>query len=178
MSEHTPRMNRLLIIITVFLCLICGILFTQSSAGPFENSYTSIVAKNSNDASIIISDPDHADNTDTSTNIVVSTPSATPSPVPTKVPETQQVSPEAENGVWTPNGTSWMFLVDGVAYTGWLTDTDSHRYYFNKDGIMQTGWITVGKKRYYLDEDGIMQTGIITVDGKKYTLAADGSLKK
>ena len=42
-------------------------------------------------------------------------------------------------------------MVDGTAYTGWLTDTDGHRYYFNKDGIMQTGWITLGKKRYYLD---------------------------
>lgn len=57
-------------------------------------------------------------------------------------------------------------MVDGTAYTGWLTDTDGHRYYFNKDGIMQTGWITLGKKRYYLDEDGIMQTGTITVNGK------------
>ena len=37
MSEHTPRMNRLLIFVAVFLCLICGILFTQSSAGPFES---------------------------------------------------------------------------------------------------------------------------------------------
>lgn len=74
-----------------------------------------------------------------------------------------------------PTGNLW---IDGTAYTGWLTDTDSHRYYFNKDGIMQTGWITLGKKRYYLDEDGIMQTGTITVNGKKYTLAADGSLKK
>ena len=40
MSERTPRIKRLLIFITVFLCLICGILFTQSSAGPFENSST------------------------------------------------------------------------------------------------------------------------------------------
>ena len=69
-------------------------------------------------------------------------------------------------------------MVDGTAYTGWLTDTDGHRYYFNKDGIMKTGWITLGKKRYYLDEDGIMQIGTITVNGKKYSLAADGSLKK
>ena len=46
MSEHTPRMNRLLIFIAVFLCLICGILFTQSSAGPFESSSTSVVSIN------------------------------------------------------------------------------------------------------------------------------------
>ena len=161
MSERTPRIKRLLIFITVFLCLICGILFTQSSAGPFENSSTSVISVNTSDISS-----------------GAPSPSATPSPVPTEIPETEQVSPEAENGVWTPDGTNWKFMVDGTAYTGWLTDTDAHRYYFNKDGIMQTGWITLGKKRYYLDEDGIMQTGTITVSGKKYTLASDGSLKK
>ena len=47
-------------------------------------------------------------------------PSATPSPVPTEIPK-QKVSPEAENGVWTPDGTNWKLMVDGTAYTGWLT---------------------------------------------------------
>ena len=49
-------------------------------------------------------------------------------------------------------------MVNGKAYTGWLTDTDGHRYYFNKKGIMQTG--------------------TITIDGQKYTFASDGSLKE
>ena len=31
-------------------------------------------------------------------------------------------------------------MVDGTAYTGWLTDTDGHRYYFNKDGIMPVSY--------------------------------------
>ena len=53
MSEHTPRMNRLLIFVAVFLCLICGILFTQSSAGPFESSSTSVVSINTSDISTI-----------------------------------------------------------------------------------------------------------------------------
>ena len=171
MSEHTPRMNRLLIFVAVFLCLICGILFTQSSAGPF-------VSINTSDISTIEPSSDRDHHTDASISSGAPSPSATPSPVSTEIPETEKVSPEAENGVWTPDGTNWKFMVDGTAYTGWLTDTDGHRYYFNKDGIMQTGWITLGKKRYYLDEDGIMQTGTITVNGKKYSLAADGSLKK
>ena len=163
MSEHTPRMNRLLIFVAVFLCLICGILFTQSSAGPFESSSTSVVSINTSDISTIEPSSDRDHHTDASISSGAPSPSATPSPVPTEIPETEKVSPEAENGVWTPDGTNWKF---------------GHRYYFNKDGIMQTGWITLGKKRYYLDEDGIMQTGTITVNGKKYTLAADGSLKK
>ena len=158
MSEHTPRMNRLLIFVAVFLCLICGILFTQSSAGPFESSSTSVVSINTSDISTIELSSDCNHHTDTSISSGAPSPSATPSPVPTEIPETEKVSPEAENGVWTPDGTNWKFMVDGTAYTGWLTDTDGHRYYFNKDGIMQTG--------------------TITVNGKKYTLAADGSLKK
>lgn len=151
---------------------------TQSSAGPFESSSTSVVSINTSDISAIEPSSDRDHHTDASISSGAPSPSATPSPVPTEIPETEKVSPEAENGVWTPDGTNWKFMVDGTAYTGWLTDTDGHRYYFNKDGIMQTGWITLGKKRYYLDEDGIMQTGTITVNGKKYTLAADGSLKK
>lgn len=167
MSERTPRIKRLLIFVTVFLCLICGILFTQSSAGPFENSSTSVISVNTSDISAIEPGSDRDHHTDASISSGAPSPSATPSPVPTEIPETEKVSPEAENGVWTPDGTNWKFMVDGTAYTGWLTDTDAHRYYFNKDGIMQTGWITLGKKRYYLDEDGIMQTGTITVSGKK-----------
>jgi len=158
MSEHTPRMNRLLIFVAVFLCLICGILFTQSSAGPFESSSTSVVSINTSDISAIEPSSDRDHHTDAWISSGAPSPSATPSPVPTEIPETEKVSPEAENGVWTPDGTNWKFMVDGTAYTGWLTDTDGHRYYFNKDGIMQTG--------------------TITVNGKKYTLAADGSLKK
>ena len=69
-------------------------------------------------------------------------------------------------------------MIDGTAYTGWLTDTDGKRYYFDKNGIMQRGWLKLKGRKYYLDEDGIMQTGTITVNGRKYKLASDGSLKK
>lgn len=178
MPDHTPRMNRLLIFITAFLCLICGLLFTQSSAGPSGNSSASVIAGNTSDISVISSNKDHKPDTDASAADVTSTPSSTPSPTPTETPEEKEASPEAENGIWTADGSNWKFMVDGAAYTGWLTDTDGHRYYFDKNGIMQRGWITIKKKRYYLDEDGILQTGTITVNGKKYKLAADGSLKK
>ena len=66
MSEHTPRMNRLLIFIAVFLCLICGILFTQSSAGPFESSSTSVVSINTSDISTIEPSSDRDHHTDAS----------------------------------------------------------------------------------------------------------------
>ena len=66
MSEHTPRMNRLLIFVAVFLCLICGILFTQSSAGPFESSSTSVVSINTSDISTIEPSSDRDHHTDAS----------------------------------------------------------------------------------------------------------------
>ena len=59
---------------------------------------------------------------------------------PTAVPVVFEVSPEAGTGIWTSSGSNWMFLVNGTPHTGWLTDTDGKRYFFNKDGIMQTGW--------------------------------------
>lgn len=70
-----------------------------------------------------------------------------------------------------------MYLVDDKAFTGWLTDTDGKRYYFDAAGIMQTGWTDIDGKRYYMDLDGIMQTGDIQIDGKTYHLNEDGSLK-
>lgn len=173
MTGRNPNINRLLIIISVFLCLIFGLLFTQSSAGRTGNNLTSAAAK---DTQIIPEEtlsPDQDDHTDIPATAV---PTATPSPTP--VPEEQKVSPEAENGIWTADGSSWLFMVDGTAYTGWLTDTDGKRYYFDKNGIMQTGWLSLDGRKYYLDEDGIMQTGTITVDGTEYTFSFDGSLKE
>ena len=68
-------------------------------------------------------------------------------------------------------------MVNGAPYTGWLTDTDGKRYFFDSNGIMQTGWVEDNGKRYFMDLDGIMQTGFVTTGGKSYELLADGSLK-
>ena len=53
MSDRTPHLNRLLIFIIIILCLICGLLFTQSSAGPFGNSHTSVIAENTGDIAVL-----------------------------------------------------------------------------------------------------------------------------
>ena len=118
MPDRNPKINRLLIFITVFLCLICGLLFTQSSAGPFGNNYNSVVTGNTDDISVMASNSGH--NSTSSSTEVSATPSITPSPAPSKVPENGNVSPEAENGIWTADGSDWKFLVNGEAYTGWL----------------------------------------------------------
>ena len=113
MPDRNPKINRLLIFITVFLCLICGLLFTQSSAGPFGNNYNSVVTGNTDDISIMASNSGH--NSTSSSTEVSATPSITPSPAPSKVPENGNVSPEAENGIWTADGSDWKFLVNGEA---------------------------------------------------------------
>ena len=85
-------------------------------------------------------------------------------------------SPESETGTWVSQGTGWMFLVDGAAYTGWLNDKDGKRYYLDPDGMMHTGWLEEGGKKYYLDADGIMQTGEVTIGKETYTFFPSGVL--
>lgn len=176
--------NRVLILIAVALCLFFGATLTQSSAEPSsrrqempdmfvaDDNGTFPFASNVSQGQETSGDPSSVNTEET----VSPTPAPTATPVPTITP-IYQVSPEASRGVWTSSGSSWLFMVDGVPYTGWLTDTDGNRYYFNEDGIMQTGWLDDGNKRYYLDQDGIMQTGDIEVDGETYHLREDGSLQ-
>ena len=111
MSEHTPRMNRLLIFVAVFLCLICGILFTQSSAGPFESSSTSVVSINTSDISTIEPSSDRDHHTDASISSGAPSPSATPSPVPTEIPEAERFRrrQKTESGHrMAPTGNLWL----------------------------------------------------------------------
>lgn len=158
MSDNSPRTNRWLILLAIFLCFIFGGIFTRSSAIPTQvntDSEMELALSDHNDRQIIQS---------------------TPTPTPSSVPSDKKANNTIE-GSWTSSGSDWMFLVDGTPYTGWLTDTDGKRYYFDDNGIMQTGWVDSGKKRYYMDLDGIMQTGDIEVNGKTYHLNEDGSLE-
>ena len=170
MPSRKKHTNPFLLLIAIAICLVLGVTLRQSTV-----DFSVLEEKSTASAA---SDHDKKEQTtpDSAQNTV--SPSETSTPVPTKAPSSDIIiSDEAASGVWTSSGSSWLFMVDGKPYTGWLTDTDGKRYYFNKDGIMQTGWVNSGGKRYYMDLDGIMQTGIITVDGKSYELLDDGSLK-
>ncbi len=176
--------SRVLILIAVALCLFFGATLTQSSAEPSSRrqEMPDMFVADDNGASPFASDTSSGEggsadvSSDTANESGTPTPAPTATPVPTATP-IYETSPEASKGVWTASGSNWLFMVDGVPYTGWLSDVDGNRYYFNKDGIMQTGWLDDGNKRYYLDQDGIMQTGDIEVNGKTYHLREDGSLK-
>lgn len=173
MSDNKRQMNPLLLLIAILLCLSAGFLFHRTS---FDSDYQIPDRQ--------IFKTKNSQITPTPATLQKSTPkpSAAPSvsasvtPAITSVQE--KASPEASTGIWTANGSNWLFMVNDVPYTGWLIDTDGKHYFFDKDGIMQTGWLDDNGKRYYLDQDGIMQTGIITIDGKNYDFQSDGSLKK
>lgn len=163
-KKHT---NPFLLLIAIAICLIFGITLRQSNT-----DFSILEEKTTATAS------DAQEKTETKSEKQSVTPTETATPAPTETPSKKdEVSKEAASGVWTSSGSNWLFMVDGKAFTGWLTDTDGKKYYFNRNGIMLTGWVNSGGKRYYMDQDGIMQTGIITVDGKSYELLDDGSLK-
>lgn len=167
-KKHT---NPFLLLIAIAICLVCGATLRQSS--------TDFSVLESQNTRATASASDSQDQTDSTSGQKEVSPSETATPVPTKAPSVPTVTPseEAASGIWTSSGSNWLFMVNGKAYTGWLTDTDGKKYYFNRNGIMLTGWVNSKGKRYYMDQDGIMQTGIITVDGKSYELLDDGSLK-
>ena len=184
MSDHNRQTNPLLLILVILLCLSSGFFLRQSSYDPDYFTKESVTSRKSDKASSA-KDSKEKNTTQNSDKkkTLKKTPSVTPKATqkPTETPtvsDDSNISPEASEGTWTASGSNWLFLVDEQPYTGWLTDTDHKKYYFNKDGIMQTGWIDVDQKRYYMDQDGIMQTGTITVDGETYELQTDGSLKK
>ncbi|MDC7290658.1 polysaccharide deacetylase family protein [Blautia schinkii] len=192
MPGRKPRTSRVLILISVILCLIFGATLTQSSASPSpiaEGKMPDMFVANDVDDSVFTSqgtvavDNDFSDSSKAEAEAPDPTeePSATETPTPAQEPAEEEIfadaSPEAAKGVWTANGSNWMFLVDGNAFTGWLSDTDGKRYFFDNNGIMQTGWLDEGGKRYYLNLDGIMQTGDVTIGKETYHFLDDGSLE-
>lgn len=173
MPGGNKRTNIFLLLISVLLCFGCGYLFRQSTAVPSKLEDETIKLFVSDDSGETLSH-EKEDLKEEEPSVQAS---PTPSAVPTATPALFKVSSEASSGIWTSSGSNWMFMVNGAPYTGWLTDTDGKRYFFDQNGIMKTGWVEDGGKRYFMDLDGIMQTGFITTGGKSYELLADGSLK-
>ncbi len=173
MPGGNKRINIFLLLLTVLLCFGCGYLFRQTTAVPSKLEDETIELFTADDTGELLSHKNETPEEEKSSFQVSPSPSAEPTATPALI----KVSPEASRRVWTSSGSSWMFMVNGAPYTGWLTDTDGKRYFFDSNGIMQTGWVEDNGKRYFMDLDGIMQTGFVTTGGKSYELLADGSLK-
>ena len=190
MSGHESKANPLLLLLCVLLILCCGGLLTESSSAPYVNEteessaviaaeqYSSINAL----GGMLRTPTPSPIPTPEATSVPTLTPTSSPTPVPraTAAPIVREsvysVSPESQEGEWVPQGESWMFMVNGAAYTGWLNDADGKRYYLDSDGLMHTGWLELDGKSYYLDQDGIMQTGSVTIEGETYTFFPSGVL--
>ncbi len=172
MPGGNKRTNFFLLLISILICFGCGYFFRQSTADPsgLRNGTIELLAVDDSGEKAVQEEKKDEEEPDIQ-------PEPSPTAVPTVTPVVFQVSPEAASGIWISSGSNWLFMVNGSPYTGWLTDSDGKRYFFNKDGIMQTGWVDDGGKRYFMDLDGIMQTGFITTEGKSYELLSDGSLK-
>lgn len=166
MPGRKKQTNRVLILITILLCLIFGVLFTQSS--------TSLEPNGSSDSlpAVII-----ADENDAGEERLASDAEEKSSQDKENSPDTEkeEASKKATDSQWIFVDNQWYCLRRGKPLTGWQT-LDSHTYYFNKKGILQTGWLKYNGKKYYLDEDGILMHGWVQVDGKLYYLQEDGSL--
>ena len=107
------------------ICTGCALLFRQSTAYPSKVEGGTVRLFASEDT-----EKPEADNGSSKTDVSESEEKVSPAATPTATPVPFEVSPEAEKGVWTSSGSNWMFMVDGQAYTGWLTDTDGKRYFF------------------------------------------------
>ena len=185
MSDHLPRTNRWLILLSVVLCLIVGGIFTRSSAVTSQADVSGgagVFVSEDQDSEEFTSEKAVTDNNDSFTDdssvkLYGTTSSGSSESTEGGPALSSDISPEASEGKWASSGSSWMFLVDDKPYTGWFTDTDGKQYYMDKAGIVQTGWTDIGKKRYYFDMDGILQTGTVKIGKKTYELDTDGSLK-
>ncbi len=73
---------------------------------------------------------------------------------------------------------SWYeFDSNGYMVTGWRTDSDGIRYYYNSNGKSAYGMTTVGSSTYYFAADGHMCTDYsVSINGKMYYFGSDGVL--
>ena len=156
MSDKKRHLNPLLLLIAILLCLSAGFLFRRTS---FDANYkiparhSSVIKKSKVTPTPVLTQKPKANVSISATPTITVEPSVSPSESISQA----ETSPEASLGVWTSSGSNWMFMVDGVPYTGWLIDTDGKHYFFDKDGIMQTGTITVDDQNYELQADGSLK---------------------
>lgn len=91
-----------------------------------------------------------------------------------------------EDGVYTINGTDYVFDKNGYMVTGWYKKTyedynyafNYDWYYCNPDGSMKTGWLYDGGSWYYLDPDyGYMYfMGAFDCNGTQYVFGQSGAM--
>lgn len=75
--------------------------------------------------------------------------------------------------------TSTTVSVLNPGVTGWQTDENGKKRYFDEMGKMLTGWRTIGGSKYYFDPaTGVATTGVRKISGKYYLFAKSGVMQK
>ena len=119
MSDKKRHLNPLLLLIAILLCLSAGFLFRRTS---FDANYkiparhSSVIKKSKVTPTPVLTQKPKANVSISATPTITVEPSVSPSESISQ----DETSPEASLGVWTSSGSNWMFMVDGVPYTGWL----------------------------------------------------------
>ena len=187
MARPESKMSKGLLLLCLFLFALISVLLTSSSPDFAElEEARQEAATGHNQGSLeavmnLLSSPTPAPAKENvqveaaaSNYFAAPTPAVTPYAL--REPSPYAPSEEAGKGSWVSYGSGWMYLIDGVPFTGWLTDTDGKRYYLDVDGYLYSGWLTLDGKSYYLDDDGIMQTGEVVIGKETYTFLPDGTL--
>ena len=118
MSDKKRHLNPLLLLIAILLCLSAGFLFRRTS---FDANYkiparhSSVIKKSKVTPTPVLTQKPKANVSISATPTITVEPSVSPSESISQ----DETSPEASLGVWTSSGSNWMFMVDGVPYTGW-----------------------------------------------------------
>lgn len=200
MPGRKPRTSRVLILITILLCLISGASFTQSSANPSpidEGKMPDVFVSENVDDSAFTSegtmavDDSFTDDSQNSgeeipeaeepTAAPAAEPAVTEEPVPTEAPKpTETPEPEKEpepTQTPVPTQEATAFTPSTEASVGVWTADGSH-WRFMVNGVSYIGWFTdLDGHRYYFNADGLMHTGWLDADGNRYYLDADGILQ-
>ena len=125
MSDKKRHLNPLLLLIAILLCLSAGFLFRRTSFDPnykIPARHSSVIKKSKVTPTPVLTQKPKANVSISATPTITVEPSVSPSESISQ----DETSPEASLGVWTSSGSNWMFMVDGVPYTGWLIDTDGN----------------------------------------------------
>ena len=127
MSDKKRHLNPLLLLIAILLCLSAGFLFRRTSFDPnykIPARHSSVIKKSKVTPTPVLTQKPKANVSISATPTITVEPAVSPSESISQ----DETSPEASLGVWTSSGSNWMFMVDGVPYTGWLIDTDGKHY--------------------------------------------------
>ena len=87
------------------------------------------------------------------------------------------VNREYNTGYPTDTGKAPCYRFDktGAMVTGWYTDDEGNKYYYDEDGLAASGFLNIGGNTYYFSDYGKMATStVVSENGVLYKIDSDG----